>query len=238
MSKDKVAPIVLSNVDFSYRNSNEKILSNLNLTINKNEKVAIVGVNGAGKSTLIKLILGLYSPSKGSIKWNGKDKVPNNISIVFQNYIKLELTLRENITMGNIKEINNDELIKNTMKLCNCYDIYEELGSLDAPLGRVIDSGRELSGGQWQKLAIARAIFSNSELLIFYEPTASIDPNTEVEIFNNIIEMCQGKTAIFISHRLGWAKNANRIIVIDHGEIKEIGTHEELMALGGLYCSM
>jgi ATP-binding cassette subfamily B protein len=105
-------------------------------------------------------------------------------------------------------------------------------------LGRVTDGGRGLSGGQWQKLAICRAIFSGSELLVFDEPTASIDPNTEVEIFNNIIKICKDKTAIFISHRLGWAKNADRIIVIDNGRIVEAGTHDQLISCGGIYANM
>lgn len=233
-----ISPIVLSNVDFSYRNNNLKILSGINLTINKNEKVALVGANGAGKSTLIKLILGLYCPNSGSITWNGSKRLMGKISVVFQNYIKFELTLRENIAMGNIDEINNDDLILEVMKKCNCYNLYEELGSLDIPLGRMMDGGREISGGQWQKLAICRAIFSDSDLLIFDEPTASIDANTEAEVFNNIIEICSNKTAIFISHRLGWAKNADRIIVMGTGKIEEMGTHDELISLGGVYSNM
>lgn len=236
--RKNLSPIVLSNIEFTYRNSNHKILSNIDLVINRNEKIAIVGANGVGKSTLVKLIIGLYSPDSGSISWNGYNKIHHNISVVFQNYIKFELTLRENIAMGNIKEINNDELILETMKLCNCFDIYEELGSIDIPLGRTIKGGRELSIGQWQKIAISRAIFSNSDLLIFDEPTAALDPNTEVKIFNNIINLSKDKTAIFISHRLGWAKNADRIIVIDEGTIKEIGNHDELMQLNGCYANM
>lgn len=233
-----LSPIVLSNVNFSYKSSKTLILSDINLTINKNEKIAIVGANGAGKSTLIKLILGLYSPNSGSITWDGNNYIHNKISVVFQNYIKFELSLRENIALGNIKEINNNKLILETMKKCNCYDLYEKLGNLDVPLGKIINGGRELSGGEWQKLAIARSIFSDSDLLIFDEPTASIDPSTEAEIFNNIIELCNNKTAIFISHRLGWAKNADRIILINNGRIEETGTHNELISLGGLYSNM
>lgn len=233
-----MSPVVLSNVGFAYKNSKGRILSDINLTINKNEKIAVVGANGAGKSTLIKLILGLYSPNSGSITWNGSEKLASKIAVVFQNYIKFQLTLRENIAMGNIEQMNNDELIMETMKKCNCYDLYEELGSLDVPLGRMVSGGRELSGGQWQRLAICRAIFSDSDLLIFDEPTASVDPKTEVEIFNNIMNICKDKTAIFISHRLGWAKNADRIIVINNGQIKENGTHDELISSGGIYSNM
>jgi ATP-binding cassette subfamily B protein len=234
----KLSPVKLSNVDFSYKNSNHKILSNINLTINKNEKIALIGANGAGKSTLIKLLLGLYSPDSGSITWNGSTNIIGKISVVFQNYIKFELTLRENIGLGNVDEINNDTRILESMKKCNCYNLYEELGSLDVPLGRILEGGRELSGGQWQKLAICRAIFSDSELLIFDEPTASIDANTEAEVFNNSIDICKNKTAIFISHRLGWAKNADRIVVINSGKIEEMGTHEELISIGGIYSNM
>ncbi|WP_143186182.1 ATP-binding cassette domain-containing protein, partial [Paenibacillus sp. P3E] len=135
-------------------------------------------------------------------------------------------------------QINNDELIIETLRKCNCYDIYEKLGDLDVPLGRNIENGQELSGGQWQKLAIARALFSDSNLLIFDEPTSAIDPKTEVEIMNNIFCLCENKTAIFISHRLGWAKNANRIIVIDNGRVIEQGTHTELINKLGAYYKM
>ncbi|OKP82811.1 hypothetical protein A3844_23225, partial [Paenibacillus helianthi] len=228
----------MENVNFRYKNSESDVLSNINLDIKKNEKVVIVGNNGAGKSTLIKCIIGLYEPNEGQILWNHERKRVNNFSIIFQNYIKFEMTLRENVSLGNLKQINNDELIIETLRKCNCYDIYEKLGDLDVPLGRNIENGQELSGGQWQKLAIARALFSDSNLLIFDEPTSAIDPKTEVEIMNNIFCLCENKTAIFISHRLGWAKNANRIIVIDNGRVIEQGTHTELINKLGAYYKM
>lgn len=228
----------MENVNFRYKNSESDVLSNINLDIKKNEKVVIVGNNGAGKSTLIKCIIGLYEPNEGQILWNHERKRVNNFSIILQNYIKFEMTLRENISLGNLKQINNDELIIETLRKCNCYDIYEKFGDLDVPLGRNIENGQELSGGQWQKLAIARALFSDSNLLIFDEPTSAIDPKTEVEIMKNIFCLSENKTAIFISHRLGWAKNANRIIVIDNGRVIEQGTHTELINKLGAYYKM
>ncbi len=235
---DSLLPIEISNVSFKYGSSNKKIINDLNLRIQRGEKIAIVGENGAGKSTLVKLILGQYKASNGQVLWNGKNKISSNPAVVFQNFIKFQLTLRENIALGNIEEYHNDEKIIETLKKCDLYDLYQELGGLDVTLGRIKDGGRQLSGGQWQKMAIARAIFNDAELLVFDEPTSAIDPNAELEIFNKLMKVCNNKTGIFISHRFGWAKNADRIIVMDRGEIIEMGSHEELICLKGKYCIM
>lgn len=231
-------PIELSKVSFKYANSKEDILSNVNLRITKGEKIAIIGKNGAGKSTLIKLIMNQYKPTGGKLIWNQKDDVNDKIAVVFQHFMKIELSLRENIALGCLDYLNMDDKIMKVIKECDLMDLYEELGSLDAPVGRVLDGARELSGGQWQKLAIARAMFHDSELIIFDEPTAAIDPVAEVEIFGKLMELCKGITAIFISHRMGWAKNADRIILIDQGKIAEEGTHEELIRKNGIYAGM
>jgi ATP-binding cassette subfamily B protein len=236
--KKEITPIHVTNLSFNYIRSKKQVLSNLNFSIYKNEKIAIVGANGAGKSTLIKIILGQYAPSSGSITWNGNLEIPSELSVVFQNFIKFDLSLRENIALGKIEEMNNDTLIINTLKKCDLYDLFVELGSLDIPLGHLMEGGRQLSGGQWQKIAIARAIFNGSDFIVFDEPTSAVDPSSEVEIFNKLMEICNDKTAIFISHRLGWAKNADRIIVMDNGEIVEIGTHNELMSQNGVYSQM
>ena len=237
-TETKPTPIVMDHIHFSYKNNNKEILAGISLKINDKEKIAIVGENGVGKSTLIKLLLGLYKPVSGNIKWGNSSEVPENISIVYQDYIKYELTLRENVAFGNVTQINDNEEILKTLSICGLYELYEQLGSLDIPLGHLIDGGREISGGQWQRLAIARAIFRNSDLIIFDEPTAAIDPDTEVEIYKMLMDICKDKTAIFVSHRLGWAKNADRIIVLKNGCIVEEGTHSQLMGIKGLYHDM
>ncbi len=231
-------PIKLDNVTFHYPNSEKNIISQLSLVINKGDKIAIVGENGAGKSTLIKLILGLYSPSSGKISWGGSEVCPNKIAIVYQNYVKYELTLRENIGFSNIKKMWDDDAILKVIKECGLMELVAELGGLDVKLGRLYKNGRELSGGQWQRLAIARALFSDNDMIIFDEPTAAIDPNAELEIYNMLLRLSKDKTAVFISHRLGWAKNMDRIIFIEDGNIAESGTHEELVNKKGLYAEM
>lgn len=234
----QIVPIQVKNVTFMYPNTQKEILKNIFININRGEKVAIVGENGAGKSTLIKLIVGLYSPHKGKISWGDNEVAPENIAIVYQNYIKYELTLRENIGFGNMSKLNDDKAILEVINSCGLSDLYHELGGLDVKLGRLYEGGRELSGGQWQRIAIARALISDSELIIFDEPTAAIDPNSELEIYNMLMELCKEKTAIFISHRLGWAKNADKIMVINKGKIVEVGNHVELLKKEGQYAEM
>ncbi|MBO0994246.1 ABC transporter ATP-binding protein [Bacillus sp. SD088] len=235
---DPVAPIVISKLYFKYSNSERYILSDINMRITKGEKIALVGENGAGKSTLIKLILDQYKPTSGEIQWNGQSELSGDISIVFQSFIRFELTLRENITLGNMSEHHNDQKIIETLKICELMDLYYELGGLDVVVGQVIEGGRQLSGGQWQKLAIARALYHDAELIIFDEMTSAIDPSSEVKIFNKLIEVCQNKTAIFISHRLGWTKNVDCIYVLENGRIVEHGKHNELMNYTGVYSQM
>lgn len=231
-------PIKLENVSFNYPNSDKQIINNLSVDIKKGEKIAIVGENGAGKSTLIKLILGLYSPVEGKITWGGSDICTKNIAIVYQNFVKYEMTLRENIGFSDIKKMQDDDAILKVVEQCGLTDLVNELGGLDVKLGRLYEYGRELSGGQWQRLAIARALFSENEVIVFDEPTAAIDPNAELEIYNMLLKLCKDKTAIFISHRLGWAKNMDKILFIENGKIAEMGTHEELVEKNGLYSEM
>jgi len=231
-------PIKLEDVSFNYPNSDKQIINNLSVDIKKGEKIAIVGENGAGKSTLIKLILGLYSPVEGKITWGGSDIPPKNIAIVYQNFVKYEMTLRENIGFSDIKKMQDDDAILKVVEQCGLKDLVNDLGGLDVKLGRLYENGRELSGGQWQRLAIARALFSENEVIVFDEPTAAIDPNAELEIYNMLLKLCKDKTAIFISHRLGWAKNMDKILFIENGKIAEMGTHEELVEKNGLYSEM
>ena len=134
--------------------------------------------------------------------------------------------------------MQDDDAILKVVEQCGLTDLVNELGGLDVKLGRLYEYGRELSGGQWQRLAIARALFSENEVIVFDEPTAAIDPNAELEIYNMLLKLCKDKTAIFISHRLGWAKNMDKILFIENGKIAEMGTHEELVEKNGLYSEM
>ncbi len=231
-------PINLDRISFHYPNSDKQIINQLSVEIKRGEKIAIVGENGAGKSTLIKLMLGLYTPVEGKITWGGSEIPPCNIAIVYQNYVKYEMTLRENIGFSNIRNMQNDDMIYKVIEQCGLTDLASELGGLDVKLGRLYENGRELSGGQWQRLAIARALFSENEIIIFDEPTAAIDPTAELEIYNMLLQLCKDKTAIFISHRLGWAKNMDKILFVEDGTIAEMGTHEELLDKNGLYYEM
>lgn len=231
-------PIHLDKVSFHYPNSEKRIIRQLSCEIKRGEKIAIVGENGAGKSTLIKLILGLYTPVEGKITWGNSGNLPCNIAIVYQDYVKYEMTLRENIGFSNIRNMQDDDLIYKVIDQCGLTDLANELGGLDVKLGRLYENGRELSGGQWQRLAIARALFSENEVIIFDEPTAAIDPTAELEIYNMLLQLCKDKTAIFISHRLGWVKNMDKILFIENGELSEMGTHEELLKKNGLYSQM
>lgn len=231
-------PIILKEVSFKYSEDSDLILDKLSLNIKPGEKIAVVGKNGAGKSTLIKLLLGLYKPDNGEILWNRKGINSSDISVVYQNYIKYEFTLRENIGLGDISRMNCDEEIIKIINKCGLQDLYKKCGSLDQPLGYLMKDGFDISGGQWQRIAIARALFRNSDLLIFDEPTASIDPQSELKIYKMLMEICKDKTVILVSHRLGWAKNADRIIVIDNKVIVEDGTHKELMDKKSIYYEM
>lgn len=233
-----ITAVTLTNVSFKYANSNSFSIQNLNMTIRQGEKIAIVGANGAGKSTLIKLILQHYKPTSGNIHWNGVDWLDGKISIVFQDFIRFELTLRENIALDNANSPQDDQKIIQTLKQCDLLDLYEELGSLDVVLGQMIEGGRQLSGGQWQKLAIARALYNQADFIICDEMTAAIDPISEVEIYNKLLHVCKDKTAIFISHRLGWTKHADCIYVMEAGEIIEYGTHNELLSKASVYANM
>ena len=230
-------PLLVNKIEFYYKQNN-LIFKDLSIKILPGEKVAVVGKNGAGKSTFIKLLLGLYAPTKGEIIWNGETVCPKKVAVVFQNYAKYDLTLRENISLGNISRINCDNDIVDIIKKCGLDDLYMKLGGLDVPLGYTQKNGMDISVGQWQRVAIARALYSEANLLIFDEPTAAIDPKTEVEIFKMLIELCKNKTAIFVSHRLGWTKECDRIVVLDNGKVIEQGNYDELMAKKGEYYQM
>jgi ATP-binding cassette subfamily B protein len=236
---DKVTDIHLDNVSFAYPGG-RNVLQGIHLDIRRGKTLAIVGENGAGKTTLTKLIMGLYQPSEGTVCYGHKnlnEYIPkqrfNAISSVFQNFIRYKLTARENIQISDIDSVS---LLNEVIEKAGVpQDRFPQ--GLDTMLSREYD-GTELSGGQWQRVAIARGFYRTHDVIILDEPTAAIDPIEESNIFRLFKESAQGKTAILVTHRLGSAKIADQIIVMEAGQIIERGSHAELMALGGKYCTM
>lgn len=236
--------IVLSKVNFSYPGSEKKALNDISLVINKGEKVVVLGVNGSGKTTLSKLILGLYPQEAGEIRYDGisVDKIQkvslySMISMVAQNYVRYNLTLRENVAISDLNNLGEDEKITNILKESGLEQLLREKNALEQVVGREF-SGLEFSGGQWQKIAIARALFKDSDVVILDEPTSALDPVIETEILTQFVKLAKEKTAIIISHRVGLCKIADKIIVMKDGRICEMGTHGSLIDVGGEYAKL
>ncbi|HHP1091135.1 ABC transporter ATP-binding protein [Bacillus thuringiensis] len=238
--------IEVKNLSFNYPNQNQTTLKNINFTIKRGERIAIVGENGAGKTTLTNCLLGLYIPSNGGIYFDNINinnikisSLRKNISAVFQDFVKYHYTIRENVGFGNLEDLHNNEKIYSGLHQVNLDSLINKFPlGIDAILGKEFKNGQDLSGGQWQRIAIARAFLSEAEILILDEPTSAIDPKAELEIFNCFQNLAQGKTAFMISHRLGPARLADKILVLKEGILVEQGTHEDLMKLNGEYTRM
>ena len=240
--------IQLKNVSFAYPGSDKKVLEDINLTIQPGEMIALVGENGAGKTTFAKLLCRLYDPQSGAIEWNGQDlrsfeldALRERIAVVTQDYARFPVAVRENIAFGKLSQLDDNHAINSAAKEAGIAAVIERLPEgLDTILGKQLDGGVDLSGGQWQRIAIARALMrrSQAELLIFDEPTAALDPKTEHEIYNIFRAIASEKITVIVSHRLALAKMADRIVVMENAKILEIGTHDELMVLGGQYSIM
>lgn len=226
--------IEFSHVSFKYPGTEKTVLHDLSFKINKDKVTAIVGENGAGKSTIIKLVAGLYEPTEGSVKISNmnpysmsNEDISNELSIVFQDFKNYEISLRDNILFGKAGDISED------LRLLEL-DKYSE----DTNIGKLEEDGVYLSGGENQKLALARAIQKKSDFLIFDEPTASMDPMVEAKMYDNILKVLKSRGAIIITHRLVLSKLADDIIVLNEGRIVERGSHDELMNRGGIYKQM
>ncbi|WP_412616678.1 ABC transporter ATP-binding protein [Ezakiella coagulans] len=226
--------IEFSHVSFKYPGTQKTVLHDLSFKINKDKVTAIVGENGAGKSTIIKLVAGLYEPTEGSVRISNmnpysmsNEDISNELSIVFQDFKNYELSLRDNILFGKVGDISED------LRLLEL-DKYSE----DTNIGKLEEDGVYLSGGENQKLALARAIQKKSDFLIFDEPTASMDPMVEAKMYDNILKVLKSRGAIIITHRLVLSKLADDIIVLGDGRIVERGSHNELMNRGGIYKQM
>lgn len=238
--------ISLENVSFKYPGNKNNIIDNISLEINKGEVVAFVGPNGAGKSTLVRLLCRLYDTSKGEIKWdnlNIRSFEPNfyreHLSVIFQDFMLYNMSVEDNIMMGDIgKQPDIDKMVESTVN-AGLKQLIESLpNGYKTVIGTLFDDSRELSWGEWQKLALSRALYREAPLLILDEPSSSLDANTEYEIFSRFKEILKGRTAILISHRFINLSLADRIFVLDKGKIVESGSHKELLAINGLYRTM
>jgi ATP-binding cassette subfamily B protein len=234
------------NVSFSYPGSSRLVLNRMNFRLRPGERVALIGENGQGKTTLVKLITRLYDPSEGEILLDGVDlreydleDLHREIGVIFQDFMRYEMTARDNIAVGRLEEIDNLPLLQNAARKSMAEDVLERLPDrYDQMLGRRFETGVDLSGGEWQKVALARAYLRDAQLLILDEPTAALDARSEFEVFHRFSELTAGKTALFISHRFSTVRMADRIVVIEKGQIVEEGNHEQLSSLGGRYAEM
>ena len=238
--------IVFDNVSFAYPGSPESAVREFNLTIKSGELIALVGENGAGKSTIVRLLLRFYDVDKGSISIGGVDlkntdpeDLRNRIGVLFQDYANYELTVRENVTMGRpYAEVLDSRVLESLRDARSEWLVKKMPHGLDSKVGRLFDGGHDLSGGEWQRLALARIMYRDADIWILDEPTSSLDPEAEAAIFAELKENLKGRIGIVISHRFSTVRIADRIAVITDGKVSEVGSHKELMKAGGRYSKL
>ncbi len=235
-----------SNVSFAYAGSAHNVLENINFRFYPNEKIALVGENGAGKTTLVKLLARLYDPTVGRILLDGVDlrdyqveDLRNEVGVIFQDYMRYDALAGENIRFGRIGEIENQARVVRSAEKSLAADVINGLpNAFRQMLGRRFEGGLDLSTGQWQKIALARAYMRDAQILILDEPTASLDARAEFQVYQRFVDLTAGKMAILISHRFSTVRMADRILVLEHGRIVEQGSHCQLVALGGKYSEL
>ncbi|MGY3266878.1 ABC transporter ATP-binding protein [Lysobacter sp. HA35] len=237
---------VFENVGFRYPDAERWALRGLEFELRAGEVLALVGENGAGKTTLVKLLARLYDPDEGRILLDGRDlrdydleDLRNNVGVIFQDFVRYHLTARENIGVGRLDAMGDDTRIREAARRALADEVIEALPlQYDQMIGRRFNTGVDLSGGQWQKIAIARAYMRDAQVMILDEPTAALDARAEFEVFQRFKELSEGRTAILISHRFSSVRMADRILVLGGGKVEASGTHDELMAQHGRYAEL
>lgn len=237
--------IKFENVRFTYPNTNKEILKGVSFTINPGEKVALVGANGCGKSTIIKLMLGLYTVNSGNIYIGDKNIQDISLSLrkelfaaVFQDINVFQISIKENISLSNAAEFNESKIEKYIQQYAFLHFVHETPKLFNTNIGKLDQEGIEISGGEQQRIALARAIYSSSHYVVLDEPTSALDPKAEAELYENFIPIFNERSVIIVSHRLATAKMANKVLVVSDGVIKESGSHDELMQQRGYYYEM
>jgi ATP-binding cassette subfamily B protein len=238
--------IEFDNVSFSYPGGTGPAVSGLSLDIQHGELMALVGENGAGKSTLVKLLLRFYDPDRGSVRVGGVDlrdldpaALRSRIGVLFQDYASYELTVRENVVMGRPYGAPDDTRVLEALRDARSDWLLRKMPKgLDAKVGRLFEGGHDLSGGEWQRLALARIMYRDADIWILDEPTSSLDPEAEAGIFAELKENLKGRIGIVISHRFSTVRIADRIAVVADGRVTELGTHDELLAARGRYAQL
>jgi ATP-binding cassette subfamily B protein len=241
-----VRGVEFQNVSFRYPGNSRLVLDRVNFQLHPAERLALIGENGEGKTTIVKLLTRLYDPTEGQILLDGVDlreydleDLHREMGVIFQDFMRYEMTARENVAVGRIEEIDNLDLLQTASRKSLADGVIDRLPrGYEQMLGRRFDEGVDLSGGEWQKIALARAYLRDAQLLILDEPTAALDARSEFEVFHRFSELTAGKMAIFISHRFSTVRAADRILVLANGRIAEEGTHDQLASLGGRYAEM
>jgi ATP-binding cassette subfamily B protein len=233
-------------VSFAYPGSDRLVIQNINFSLHPSEKVALIGENGAGKTTLVKLLARLYDPTAGRILLDGVDlrdydveNLRREIGVIFQDFMRYEMVIRENVGFGNIDSLDDQDRIESAARKSLAESVIDRLPKgYDQMVGRRFEDGVDLSGGEWQKIALARAYMRDAQLLILDEPTATLDARAEYEVFQRFAKLTRGRMAVLISHRFSTVRMADRILVLQGGAVGEQGSHEEIVSLAGHYAEL
>jgi ATP-binding cassette subfamily B protein len=238
--------VVFEHVSFHYPGTDALVLDDLNIEIPPGQTIAVVGHNGAGKSTLIKLLCRLYDPIAGRILLDGKDlrdldpdELRSVIGAMFQDHVSYQATAAENIGLGSVAELDDRDKITRCARQAGADELIEGLPKgYETHLGKWFDHGVELSGGEWQKIALSRAFMRDARLLVLDEPTSALDAQAEYDLFERLRRLAHGRTAVYISHRFSTVRKADRVLLLDAGRVAECGSHDELMARNGAYAQL